>query len=306
MSNFPTSLPTSATIPVEASGTALYVNHVASHQGAQNEIIAIATKVGVDGSAVTTTHDYKLSGVTGTDKAVSKTGTETLTNKTLTAPTVTGATITTSTVNGVTLQTAGTATDFLAANGTYVAGSVSNASTTAKGIVELATSAEITAGTATGGTGAALVVTPDSLAASTPVFNGSGLTNVIKKATASDTTVLSANTERSTNSLTSLTIVKSIRCTYGGTVRVKHQMKMSGSAFAVESQIYVNGLAYGTLRSNTSTTYVAYSEDITINASDIVQLLYRTTSSGVTTVYVNNFTLNFDLSSAGEGTAITD
>ncbi|WP_230685423.1 hypothetical protein, partial [Streptococcus pneumoniae] len=83
-------------------------------------------------------------------------------------PTVTGATITTSTVNGVTLTTGGSATDFLAGDGTYVAGSVSNASTTAKGIVELATSAEITAGTATGGTGAPLVVTPDALASSTP------------------------------------------------------------------------------------------------------------------------------------------
>jgi hypothetical protein len=173
MSDFPTSLPTTSTIPVEASGTSLSTNHVASHQGAQNEIIAIATKVGVDGSAVTTTHDYKLSAVTGSNKAVPNNG------ATIATPTITGATITTSTVNGVTLQTAGSATDFLAANGTYQTGSVANASTTVKGISELATSAEITAGTATGGTGAALVVTPDALAASTPVFNGSGLTNIL-------------------------------------------------------------------------------------------------------------------------------
>lgn len=57
---------------------------------------------------------------------------------------------------------------------------LTNGSTTAAGIYESATSAEITAGTATGGTGAALVVTPDALAASTPVFNGSGLTNIPK------------------------------------------------------------------------------------------------------------------------------
>jgi len=43
------------------------------------------------------------------------------------------------------------------------AGGNVNASTTAKGIVELATSAEIDAGTATGATGAALVVTADAL-----------------------------------------------------------------------------------------------------------------------------------------------
>ena len=76
------------------------------------------------------------------------------------------------------MTTGGSATDFLAGNGTYVAGSVSNASTTAKGIVEAATSAEVTAGTATGATGAVLAVTPDALASSTPVFNGSGLTNI--------------------------------------------------------------------------------------------------------------------------------
>lgn len=47
------------------------------------ELRAAQTKIGVDGSAVTSSLDYKLSGVTGTDKAVSKTGTETLTYKTL-------------------------------------------------------------------------------------------------------------------------------------------------------------------------------------------------------------------------------
>lgn len=176
MATFPTSLPTTSTIPVETASTALSTNHVASHQGAQDEIIALATKVGVNSSAVTTTHDYKLGEVTGSDKAVGKTATQTLTNKTITSPTITGATITTSSVNGVTIQTAGAASDFLAANGSYVAGGTANASTTVKGIVEAATSAEVTAGTATGGTGAVLAVTPDALAASTPVFNGSGLT----------------------------------------------------------------------------------------------------------------------------------
>jgi len=50
----------------------------------------VEAKIGIDSSAVTTSHDYKLSGVTGTDKAVSKTGTETLTNKTLTTPVING------------------------------------------------------------------------------------------------------------------------------------------------------------------------------------------------------------------------
>jgi hypothetical protein len=59
-----------------------------------DSIEALEAKVGANSSAVTATHDYKLSGVTGTDKAVSKTGTETLTNKTLTSPTITNKTST--------------------------------------------------------------------------------------------------------------------------------------------------------------------------------------------------------------------
>lgn len=129
----------------------------------QDTLTGLQVKVGVDNSSDINSIDYQLSGVASGDKAVSKTGTETLTNKTLTAPIVTGATITTSTVNGVTLTTGGSATDFLAANGTYQTGAVSNASTTVKGIVELATAAEISAGTATGGTGAALVVSADTV-----------------------------------------------------------------------------------------------------------------------------------------------
>lgn len=48
----------------------------------------LEAKVGVDASAVTTSHDYKLSGVTGSDKAASKAGAETLTNKTLPSPVI--------------------------------------------------------------------------------------------------------------------------------------------------------------------------------------------------------------------------
>lgn len=47
----------------------------------QDAIEALEAKVGATSSAVTTSHDYKLSGVTGTDKAMSLTGTETGTNK---------------------------------------------------------------------------------------------------------------------------------------------------------------------------------------------------------------------------------
>lgn len=50
----------------------------------QEEVAAMQTKIGVDSSAVNTSHDYKLSGVATGDKAMSLTGSETGTNKTFT------------------------------------------------------------------------------------------------------------------------------------------------------------------------------------------------------------------------------
>lgn len=66
------------------------LKHSVQHSNANDAIEALEAKVGVDGSAVTTSHDFKLSEIVGADKAVGKTATQTLTNKTLTAPTITG------------------------------------------------------------------------------------------------------------------------------------------------------------------------------------------------------------------------
>lgn len=180
--NFPTSLDDATSIPVESAGTALSTNHITNHQNVQDAIEAIEAKIGVNGSAVTTSHDYKLSGVTGTDKAVSKTGTETLTNKTLTSPIINTPKIAvgsdavgdlhiTSNADGTQSRIAIGANNYiLKSNGTTAVWgaetSTVDASTTVKGLVEASTSAEVTAGTATGGTGAPLVVTPDALASS--------------------------------------------------------------------------------------------------------------------------------------------
>lgn len=89
-----TTFPTTIDVPTNptAGDDTSTFDHAGLHIFENNAIAGLEAKVGADGSAVTTSHDYKLSGVTGSDKAVSKTGSETLTNKTLTAPTI--ATIT--------------------------------------------------------------------------------------------------------------------------------------------------------------------------------------------------------------------
>jgi hypothetical protein len=84
--NFPISIDS---LSNPASGDALNnvtTPHATQHANLNDAVEALETKVGANSSAVTTSHDYKLSEVTTTDKAVGKTATQTLTNKTLTSP----------------------------------------------------------------------------------------------------------------------------------------------------------------------------------------------------------------------------
>jgi microcystin-dependent protein len=69
MINFPTSLDT-LTNPT-ASNPQNSPSHSGQHSDANDAIEALEAKVGSNGSAVTTSHDYKLSGVTSTAKALS-------------------------------------------------------------------------------------------------------------------------------------------------------------------------------------------------------------------------------------------
>lgn len=176
MTNFPTSLdslpnPTGSDLMENATAA---LDHDVQHSNANDAIEALEAKVGINGSAVTTTHDYKLSGVTGSDKAVSKTGTETLTNKTLTAPQINMGSDATGDMyyrNGSAATTRlpiGTTGQILEAQASGIPAWVANpaatnASTTAKGVSEEATLAETLARTGTGTTGARTFVSPENL-----------------------------------------------------------------------------------------------------------------------------------------------
>lgn len=85
-STFPTTLDALST--TNTNTTSNKDTHPALHNDVDDAVNKLEAKVGINSSAVTTTHDYKLSGVAGSDKASSLAGTETFTNKTLTSPKV--------------------------------------------------------------------------------------------------------------------------------------------------------------------------------------------------------------------------
>lgn len=134
---FPTSLQDLDATRGAASDPLSAPNHVTHHTTEDDTIEALQAKVGIDSSAVTTSHDYKLSSVTGTAKAVVDTRTITTT-----AP--------------VTID--GGASANLTANRTIA---VSAASVSASGVIEVATSAETDTGT-----DAARAISPDGFAGS--------------------------------------------------------------------------------------------------------------------------------------------
>lgn len=152
-------------------------NHITHHLTEDDTIEALQAKVGINSSAVTTSHDYKLSGVTGSDKAASLTASETLTNKNL--GTGTKITLGSDATGDIWYRhTDGTIKKLAAVEGKIlkiVSGipsweteiTVADASTTAKGVVEEATLAEIDANTAAGSTSARLFVNPSTLGKST-------------------------------------------------------------------------------------------------------------------------------------------
>jgi hypothetical protein len=176
MINFPTSLDTlsnpTSTDLLENANPAL--DHDVQHSDANDAIEALEAKVGINGSAVTTSHDYKLSAVTGSAKALtSGTSTQSVTGLTLISPTLTltgdatGDMYYRNSGGVLTRLPAGTDGQIISYSGgvptTIANPAAADASTTVKGVVEEATLAETLARTATGGTSARLFVNPSTL-----------------------------------------------------------------------------------------------------------------------------------------------
>lgn len=163
--------PTSTDLLENADNT---LDHDYQHATINDTIEALQDKVGVDGSAVTTSHDYKLSAVTGSQKALtSGTSSQSVTGLTLVNPVLTIGSDATGDMyyrnsgGDLTRLPAGTDGQIISyASGlpTAIANpAASDASTTVKGVSEEATQAEVLARTAAGGTSARLFVNPTTL-----------------------------------------------------------------------------------------------------------------------------------------------
>jgi NAD(P)H-hydrate repair Nnr-like enzyme with NAD(P)H-hydrate dehydratase domain len=173
---------------------------------------------------------------------------------------------------------------------------VVDASTTVKGVVEAATSAEVTAGTATGGTGAVLAVTPNALAASTPVFNGSGLTNVISSSNGTTTknAADASGTQTIAHGLSKTPKTVEIFCTLSWVT-----VTIVGSGREVN--LYANAFYNGTTQSSQSfyavSNNVAQGSTFTLNKANASD-----TTVGVITVDSTNISIAWTKTGSPTGT----
>lgn len=300
--------------PTHATGDVIEASYDNNEQDA---IVALETKIGVDGSAVTTSHDYKLGEVTSSDKAVGKSATQTLTNKTL----GTGTAITLGSdaegdtyyrnSSGVIVRLArGTDNYIYKMNGNvpnWEAETVTNnASTTVAGIVEIATQAEMAAGTSTGGTGAILAL-PASLAGAAGTANaivqydGSGkLPAVSGENLTNQTSYVGAVTSSSQISTTNIDTTFTCNFTAKNiTIYYKLSGKDNGTAKYSVGIATWNGTTLTSnfaLQNNTATatttfTYNNTSLNSTSPTAGVVSGSYATVTLSITSITSSGFTV---------------
>jgi hypothetical protein len=288
-----------------AVNTMQEVPHAELHQAEVNALQALQSKVGIDGSIVTTTHDYKLNEVTGTDKAVGKIAVQTLTNKTLTSPIVTGATLTSSTVNGVTLSTAAGSSNVLKGDGTYGAVSAADGSFISKGSLQGLTDAStsglnITSGVVSvnSGTAANQIVKLDG-SAKLPAVDGSQLTNFTKLLSA-NVSVASLSSDIVVNipqafAASNFQKTKEIQIYYSGTVSTSFTLFGGSSNPNTTSRIYINDISRGQTRINNTSADVVYTETFKVSAGDFIQVYSDLGSNFGVGSTLKNFRLGFDV-----------
>ena len=138
-----------------------------------------------------------------------------------------------------------------------------------------------TAGLRTLGTGAAQALPGNDSRIGIP-NDGSVTLSKIADFEAGNTSLAAANTDR-TNNGTGHALVKAITINHGGTLRIKFSIAClyPGGGRAANAQIYRGATPIGTVRRNTLSSYVEYSEDISgWTSSDSVRLYLWSSISG--------------------------
>lgn len=145
----------------------------------------------------------------------------------------------------------------------------------------------------------AVTITPSGSSQSIPegYHNGSGIVTAISLQVGD--VLWHSNDTYTQTTATSMKKVKETSITnMGGRIRVKFDLATNLVGNTAYGQIYKNGIAVGTLRSTTSSSFTTYSEDITIAVGDLLQI-YAHTSNGGQPVNVKNFRLYSTFAPAG-------
>jgi len=126
------------------------------------------------------------------------------------------------------------------------------------------------------------------------------------KIVASDDIVAEANTERTLSS-ESFGKVKEFRVYHTGTVRVKYELASSNGVYYAYGTIYINGVDVGPQHATTSSSWVAYSDDVAVKAGDYVSIYIKIQSiSGGAYARLRNAKLCFTTQSTTGGDVIID
>lgn len=120
--------------------------------------------------------------------------------------------------------------------------------------------------------------------------------------TVSDVLLQSNFAERSTHSLTYVKLKETripAHISSNSIYRIKFDLKITADlGDTAYGKIYLNGVAHGTEQTETSTSYVTYSEDLVIGGGDLIQLWVKSTDI-VNAARVMNFNLYGDVNIGG-------
>ena len=84
------------------------------------------------------------------------------------------------------------------------------------------------------------------------------------------------------------TKLKSININGAGIYRVKFDLKDATGGYTAKARVYKNGSPIGTERTNTTTTYTTFTEDLSFSVGDTCELWALGTTSSAT---IRNFRL---------------